>query len=559
MKISLCRALLLAVALPCAGQMTTEQRLFDFEHVASQFAKFYGPYEWKRDVIGFDAYSIKPWLDRVRAAKSDLEFYEIAMEYVASLKDTHSAYYMPSDYWAFIAIGVDIFDGKYLIEGINRASLPLASYPFVVGDEIVSIDGKTPEELVAWMTKFQGNGNERAGKRQAAAYLFTRFQSILPRAHELGDNATVVVRRRSGDIETYELPWQKSGTPILAGGPLPSPRASRATAIEAVPTVEGVLAMLQRKEMPGKELSRIVGLGARTPFFAPPQGFVRRLGTQNTHFHFSGTYVSEGKRIGYLRIPNFSPPNPNAAVNELLNELTFLEQNTDGLVVDIARNTGGGCYGNTAAQALMARPFRGEADEMRPSLAVLAQAQIAIAAAPPFVPEWQLNLLRAIQTQISSAYYENRGRTGPIPVCADTIDREPLTNFEGRVLGYTKPILLLTDEFTISWGDTFAQIMADNKRATLFGMRTNGAGGSVNSFEGGFYAEANLTATTSLGVRSQPVQTPGFPATHYYENTGIWPDIPYDVMTEENLRNGYAPYVAAFTKAIVSEINKGAR
>jgi len=55
------------------------------------------------------------------------------------------------------------------------------------------------------------------------------------------------------------------------------------------------------------------------------------------------------------------------------------------------------------------------------------------------------------------------------------------------------------------------------------------------------------------------VQTPGFPATHYYENTGIWPDIPYDVMTEENLRNGYAPYVAAFTKAIVGEINKGAR
>ena len=50
------KILFFALALPCLGQMTPEQRLFDFEHLAAQYAKFYGPYEWKRDVIGFDAY-----------------------------------------------------------------------------------------------------------------------------------------------------------------------------------------------------------------------------------------------------------------------------------------------------------------------------------------------------------------------------------------------------------------------------------------------------------------------------------------------------------------------
>lgn len=548
-----------ALALPCLGQMTPEQRLFDFEHLAAQYAKFYGPYEWKRDVIGFDAYNIKPWLDRVRAAKSDLDYYEAAMEYVASLKDTHSSYSIPSDFVASIPITVDIFDGKYLIEGVNRVTLPIARYPFTTGDELVSIDGKTAEELVQWMMKYRSQSNDRAAKRLAAGRLFTRIQSLLPRAHELGENATVVVRRQSGEVETYEIPWTKRGTPLTANGPLPNVFAARGKAVQPAPSVEETLARIQRREMPLQDSERISGLGSRTPFFILPQGFTRRLGTLASHFHFSGTYTAAGKRIGYLRIPNFSPPSSTLALTELAAELIFLEQNTDGLVVDIARNTGGGCYGETAARLLIARRFRSITDEIRPSLSLLQSFQIAIATAPPSAPQWQIDQLKNLGAQLETAYYENRGRTGPLPLCGSSIEVDPFTDGRGAVVGYTKPILLLTDELTTSWGDSFAHLMADNKRATLFGNRTNGAGGSIDGYEGGFYAEAQTTVTVSLGVRPQPVQVPGFPTTAYYENTGIWPDIPYDVMTAENLRTGYAPYVAAFTSAIVDEINKGAR
>src|SRR5688572_23790360 len=82
------------------AQLTTQQKLFDFEHLASIYAKYYAPYEWKRDVIGFDLYNVQPWRDRVRATTSDLEYLEVAAEYVASLQDSHSGFFIPSDFSA---------------------------------------------------------------------------------------------------------------------------------------------------------------------------------------------------------------------------------------------------------------------------------------------------------------------------------------------------------------------------------------------------------------------------------------------------------------------------
>jgi hypothetical protein len=52
------------------------------------------------------------------------------------------------------------------------------------------------------------------------------------------------------------------------------------------------------------------------------------------------------------------------------------------------------------------------------------------------------------------------------------------------------------------------------------------------------------------------VQTPGFPATLYIENVGVYPDIIADYMTQDNLLNQGKPFVAAFSTAITSLIAK---
>ena len=68
--------------------MSGDQRNADLEALASVYAKNYGPYEWKRDALGFDLMRLTPWLQRVHHS-DDLDFQEALIEYVASLNDAH--------------------------------------------------------------------------------------------------------------------------------------------------------------------------------------------------------------------------------------------------------------------------------------------------------------------------------------------------------------------------------------------------------------------------------------------------------------------------------------
>jgi hypothetical protein len=44
--------------------LTEEQRLADLNQLSSFYAKNYAPYEWKRDVFGFDLLSLARWVPR---------------------------------------------------------------------------------------------------------------------------------------------------------------------------------------------------------------------------------------------------------------------------------------------------------------------------------------------------------------------------------------------------------------------------------------------------------------------------------------------------------------
>ena len=97
----------------------------------------------------------------------------------------------------------------------------------------------------------------------------------------------------------------------------------------------------------------------------------------------------------------------------------------------------------------------------------------------------------------------------------------------------------------------FPAIIQSNNRGPIFGMRTMGAGGSVVGFNGTAFTESFFRITVSLMNRGHLVHTPDFPPAPYIENIGVRPDIVTDYMTRENLMNGGAAFVQAFTEAIV--------
>lgn len=99
----------------------------DLIQLASMFAKNYAPYEWKRDVIGFDLYRLTPWLQRIHQS-DDLDFHEALIEYLSSLHDTHASIFFPSPFSAELGFTVDIYDGRVLIDSVDRLLLPQAQY-----------------------------------------------------------------------------------------------------------------------------------------------------------------------------------------------------------------------------------------------------------------------------------------------------------------------------------------------------------------------------------------------------------------------------------------------
>ncbi|MGH9627600.1 MAG: S41 family peptidase, partial [Bryobacteraceae bacterium] len=489
---------------------------------------------------------------------------------------------LPSSFVANLGFSVDIYEGKVLIDQINQMLLPSGTYQLMVGDEVVTVDGRTPEEWISVFSRFRQRGNSLTTRRSAADLITFRPQSVYPRAVETGDSATVVIRRESGEQHTLSIPWTKTGVPLRMVGPVPGP-LSAAKAAERHASAAGEdymkpLMELRNWSVPVNDyllqgetytsedsgpLPRkyVLGWGMRNPRFRLPENFEQRLGTRPFEFHYSGTYESGGRRIGYIRFPNFAPPNLAFAIMELESEVQFFEENTDGLVVDVMRNTGGGCYMLDAAKRLIPNEFYFFGEEIRPTLARINAFQAAIESARRRnADQWVIDVYSAYLEQLSQAYAEYRGRTGPLPACTEfqSVNPSNFMNSPAEVV-YTKPLIVLIDEFSTSAGDIFPAMLQDNRRGPLVGTRTSGAGGSISGFPVGAYSESLASNTNSLVVRREPVAVGGYPVSRYLENIGAHPDIPLEYMTRENLLNEGRPFVEAFTRILVERIQASSR
>jgi len=542
--------LLAILALPLAAQLTPDQRVFELQALAATYARNYAPYEWKKQLYNFDLFDLRPWVARARAAKDDIEFFEIASEYVASLRDTHTSYFLPSTFVASTGLHADLYDGKVIIDSINRTLLPVARFPFQIGDEIISADGRPAEELVTYYRKFSYSGNERSARRLAALRLVSRAQATIPRAPEVGESLVLVLKRQAlGTEETFTIPWNKSGEPVGKLGPVPSPRESEPPSDEP-PDYLLPLNQLANESVPSDEVQDVLNYGSLTQVWAWP-ATSRYLARPSNYFR-AGTFQTENLRVGYLRIPNFSPSSQAQALADLESHIRFFNDNTDGLIIDVMRNTGGSaCYNEEVQRRLIPYNFRALGREIRANRGWLNSFSRSYESARANNAEtWIIQTYETLLTEMKLAFSETRARTGPLPICSPSLDRIP------AAVTYNKPLMIMTDEFSTSAGDGFPATLQDARRGPIFGYRTNGAGGSVRDFAIGLYSEASTRSTIALQHRQRPVVVEGYATSNYVENVGVQPDIPYDFMTMENLMTQGRPFVEAFSKAIAEHIRR---
>ena len=298
----------------------------------------------------------------------------------------------------------------------------------------------------------------------------------------------------------------------------------------------------------------IQGFGTLAPVFTLPSSFVLHSGSHLFDSVYSGVYQAQGHQIGFIRIPDFEFVDSD----EFQNEINYMQQNSDGLVLDIMRNPGGdGCLAEDLLGRVIPGEFRSMGLEIRATRSWVEGFQAALDdAKSSHAPDAVIQQYQALLDQVTAAFLTPSGRTPPVPICGPSLTVESATDKSGVNIAYTKPVMLLVDELSASAADFFAAVFQDNQRGPLFGMRTMGAGGSVNEYQVTTYSEGAATVTESLMHRRFPVLTDDYPYSNYVENIGVRPDIVQDYMTFDNLINKGSTYVQAFTDAAVNLINK---
>ncbi|MCX6585507.1 MAG: S41 family peptidase [Acidobacteria bacterium] len=541
---------------PTFAALTKEQKIFDVTVLAQTFAANYGPYHWKVRALKFDAMDLKPWLAKVEATKDDLEFLDVLIDYVASLQDGHSSLSFFATFRASLGFSTDLYDGKVLIDSISRKQQPLSRFPAVIGDELVSMDGVPVSQLLDRLSKYQMTGNPRATRRQAANLLTIRPQSLIPTAAALGDTVEVEVRRAATDeLEKYTLPWTKTGIPFTDLGRVPTARSTAKPVVrqleledDTLPPYMRPLAPLLNARLP-RDPEGVLNYGSVVPIYAFPTGFRLRL-AGGPDFFASGTYVAEGKTLGWIRIPSFSPPSTALALQLFEREMAFLQENTSGLVIDVMRNPGGSVnFAEALLQRVIPNPFRTIGYEIRATNSWVQSFGSALSQARQFgVEPWIVQHLENNYNDLLQANREG-GITGSLSFNSTgslILLPAPVT--------YRKPLIVLVDDFSASGGDIFPAVMQDNARGKIVGYRTMGAGGNVFHYDGTVYSQVAVSVTQSLMTRREPIVTTDLPTAPYIENIGVRPDIELDYMTRENLMNRGTPFVNAFTRILLDQI-----
>lgn len=523
--------------------LTHEQRTNDAVMIADLFEHQYGPMTWKEEFLGFDhGEAVDAFLENVSLAESDEDFFTAILLYLSSFKDGHVSCTFPSTYLTELGFDVDDIDGHVIVTRIFRDLLSKDEFPFVVGDELIAIDGIDVNELRAQLSLISTTGSAKADARWSAWLLTWRPQRMLGTI-PTGNSSVTIAPHGGSATQTTTLQWRETGLPLAPIGTTMA--KSKAAVVKSPPTPLETLRNYKsgfRNERMGDENA---SLGK--PFFDMWDSFVP---IDNAPL-FAGTFSLNDKRIGFIRIATFneSVSRMEAVASFLKSEIPKLQNDTDALILDLTDNGGGlVCYGEFIASFFIDHPIAGVMDSVKPT----RQWAIEFEEMLDWVDdEKERAIIANIVSEIRASLERGDELTKAFRICSPLENLLPATDLGAASKTYTRPVLILVNEFSASMADAFPAMLQDAGNAKVFGAQTMGLGGGV--IEVGPMGNSDITIymTNSLAWREKDILLPSGETTRFIENVGVIPDYPYDV-TMDDFFGKYNGYRAAIDAALTN-------
>lgn len=525
------------------ARLTRDQRVADAQAMIALFEHRYAPVQWKKDYLGISLDDLTANLvsEVYKEDMTDEEFYAAMARYSGGVKDTHNWFNIPSTFKSRLGFTCDYVEDRVLISFVDRDLLPEAGFPFKRGDEIISIDGVAVADIMADLAQYDTHGTDLAQKRFLAMDLTIRAQRRFPSV-PTGQAALEIYSQERGAKESITLPWQTSGTPLTDGSiSADSPLLSKAIQSDSDATKRINPLETLRWSAIDEETAINAGLREIKPFFPLWNSFVERTKSPL----LSGIFLLDGKRIGFIRINTWYPDDWKAFVSFFEKEIPFLERETDALVIDQTDNSGGYiCLGEIVSQFLVSDPIPANLFQIRANqhfLLVIEEWYNEYKDYFPNPDKIDRQIVDNLLIEMRRAISDGDILTKPVTLCFNDGFIHPYVDKDGNKIAYTKPILMLINEWSISTADMTPAPLQDSGRAVMFGARTCGAGGNVETIERLGYSDFGISQTESLTVRPKEVTSPNGIPTRYLENVGVAPDVEYPI-TIDDFMGGYSGY-----------------
>ncbi len=523
-------ALLLSFSLSLsifARDLTTEQKLNDFNELTAMIKGGYGPLEYKKNNYGIDIEKlITKYTKLATETKNNSEFYYLIVRFVAEFNDSHFGARLPTDHRGTLGFKTDYVDNKVLIESIDRKILSKEDFAFEKGDEVISLDGVPVLKVMNQLLPNMGQGTPLTSLRKAGTLVSTRFGSLVP---VIDGKTKVTIRKGTSDFtETVELEWNLSGTPLD----------------EFVPTAnKNRFPLLTKTNF--DEISIIRDESFENSFRC--SGSTRTKIPEDATIIMEKPFVAyyhptEKGNIGYLRLPHYSPKETNPQLNAY--ELRFsqyeyavsiLEANTVGLIIDQDHNCGGSVSYLHKILSLFATE-----DYAPVQFELLANKQSYIDFKSWSSEAYKYTLDYVESQKVIELVKNTWMNTTDFLTVKTSLSGKKL--MQPNQTNYTKPIIVLIDENSGSGGDAFPAMMQGIGRAKLLGTQTMGAGGHVIKLPPLSSSQISVRMTKSLFYHPNAVAI---------ENNGASPDINY-----RPTRDDFTYEYRGYQKFYLNELSK---
>lgn len=549
------------------GELETIKNIFDFQ---------YAPKAWKKEYFGWDLEEEIEKAKQFVLAKENItvkDFQIIVRNFFRSTHDYHVKAIFISTESAFLPLEIKGVNGKYFITHVNKSLLSTQQFPINIGDEVTLFDGRPIEEIVAELQMNEFGTTGPATDKALTERMLTNRSGIMGNEVPRGPISIQVRHLGKNNLNTYQLIW--SYTPEKITNHL----NKNLDLNKSISTSQSARSrsMIQHFNKPWMTpyynlsdrnlLNQILELDEedeenpdeKGPFtLGAKKSFVPALGriwwSNQKEFWKAHIFETSNRQlIGYLRLPSYVDLS-GLSIEELQEIIQLFEERTDALVIDQVNNPGGLVFYMYAIaslltdQALQTPKYRMtithedvyNANDSIPILELIDSDRAAeevfgsVLSGYPITYQFAQHWLECCRF-ISDQWNEGKKLSDPYHLYGvDYINPNASAQ-------YTKPILVLVNELDFSCADFLPAILQDNKRATIMGTQTSGAGGYVlTNMLKSRYGIAGFRITGSIA--SRPDKKP-------IENLGVTPDIVYE-LTKEDYQNGFQGYKKAVLDAL---------